>query len=258
MRVASFNVNFGLSNDAETLATANELQAAVLLVQESNERWHSELSRVLSDRYPFQSFHPPNDWPASGMSVFSRWPLRNAKVLSAQGALFFAVRFVVDTPGGRVQMLNVHLTPDRPTLKGLLFRGAAQQQRQREIMAYIEQLDPKLATLIAGDFNDENSAPALRAASERGYVSALQRFAPKSVSWHWPSMERTSERRGAGPSMERTSERWGAGPVGSSELRMRIDHILVNGQLTLFGADVISRGRSDHYPIVALLDFNNE
>src|SRR5437773_1751707 len=77
-------------------------------------------------------------------------------VVPRQGGPFFALRIVVATPIGAVQILDVHLRPPMSD-GGSWVAGffTTREVREREMAYHVEKLDPKLPTVIAGDFNEE-------------------------------------------------------------------------------------------------------
>src|SRR5262249_6918015 len=152
-------------------------------------------------------FAPPHDWPAGGMGVMSRWPIARVDELPPPpGEPFFAWRIVIDAPGGQVQLLDVHLRPpmsdDGSWIKGYF---TTRGDREREAQAHVAALDrlsatrcgvaartgeagpcdPKLPTIIAGDFNEEDDGLAHAVFRGRGFSDALAQFHADALTWHW-------------------------------------------------------------------------
>jgi endonuclease/exonuclease/phosphatase (EEP) superfamily protein YafD len=63
--------------------------------------------------------------------------------------------------------------------------------------------------------------------TERGFASALHRYAPGQPTWRWPTV------------------------VG--ELHRQLDHVFYGPGLDVLSAEVRDAGRSDHLPVVAVL-----
>jgi hypothetical protein len=107
LRVATWNVNFGLEGDATTLA---ELGAGVdlLLLEETTPSWERTARATLGRDFPFQHWlHGP---AAGGIAVLSRRPMQVEELVNPSG-WFPALRVVAQTPLGPVQALVVHLHP---------------------------------------------------------------------------------------------------------------------------------------------------
>lgn len=222
LAVTTFNVNYALAGDAATLAAITEAPADLIFLQETNRAWQRQVQPLLAARYPHQSWH---DRPrAGGQAVLARWPLQAKQVLPSPTGWFPAVRVVVQTPLGQVQVLAVHLHP-QVTEQGswLLGHLATDALRLQEIAGYVDSLEGQLPTLIVGDFNEGTDGAALRFLEARGFRSALPEFAPEATTWHWP--------------------------LGKLELHGQLDHLLYDAWFEPLSAAVIKSGRSDHFPV---------
>lgn len=226
MRVMSYNVNFGLAGDPEGAAAIASAAPDIVLLQETDADWEAALVGALGATYPHQRFEPPPDWPAGGMGILSKYPIVSADILASTAGPFFAWRLVVDTPLGRIQLLDVHLKPPMSD-SGSWVVGffSTRNQRLSEAMQHAGSLDRSLPTIIAGDFNEESSGKALAYLDDQGYVDATVQFAGARRTWEWP--------------------------VGSITLRFQLDHILYDTRLIAIAGGIVERGRSDHKPIWA-------
>lgn len=223
--VETFNLNFARAGSPETLRALESSPADLLLLQETNRAWQSVVQPRLGARYPHQLWvERPH---AGGQAVLSRQPLRESQILPSPVGWFPALRVLAETPLGPVQLLAVHLHPpitdDGSWVRGFFFTDGP---RLAEVKAYAAALRPGQPTLIAGDFNEDTSGPALRFLLERGFRSALPEFAPDAPTWHWP--------------------------VGGLELLLQLDHLLYDVSLEPLHAEVVPAGRSDHWPVRAL------
>jgi len=225
LRVATFNLNFGLAGDPETLEALEALDVDILLLQETNDVWEASVAERLRDRFPHQRWHPATDYPAGGSAILSRYPLRALTVSPSAAGWFAALATVVDTPRGPVQLLDVHLKPS-VSASGSVVSGyfSTPPERVAEIEAHLDALDADTPTIIAGDFN-EQSGGALDVLEDRGYVR---------------------------PATPRTTWRWSVGPF---RLHQRLDHVLHTDHLRCTHLEVRDEGRSDHLPVVAHLRF---
>ena len=141
-------------------------------------------------------------------------------------APFFAWRIVLDTKLGRVQLLDVHLRP--PMSDGgswVVGYFSTRADRLREVEYHHAALDPKLPTIIAGDFNEESDGRALAFLRDHGFADAVAQYAGTQRTWEWP--------------------------VGSITLRFQLDHILHDDHFIPVTAAIVEAGRSDHKPVWA-------
>jgi endonuclease/exonuclease/phosphatase family metal-dependent hydrolase len=222
IRVLTYNVNFGLAGDPATVDAIRDATADLVLLQETNTGWEQALRRALGDRYPQMLFQ--NRGGAGGFAVLSRLSITDAEVIapSAEG-WFPAGRVIVTTGFGPLQALNVHLRP--PVSDGGSFVSGyftTPGVRLREMQGFVGKLKPGLATLVAGDFNEEPDGDVTEFLASQGLMSILPRLAPGTPTWRWQTA------------------------VGT--IRRQLDHIAHSASL-----EAVSAGRSDHLPVVAVL-----
>jgi endonuclease/exonuclease/phosphatase (EEP) superfamily protein YafD len=225
-RLLTYNVNYGIAGDDETIAAIRDADADLVLLQETNAAWEQALRGSLSGRWPKMIFKHRGG--AGGLAVLSRLPIVEAEFFAPVGEGWFpAARVVVETAFGRVQALSVHLRP--PVSDGGSFVSGAfttPAVRFDEIQTFFSRLAPGYPTLIAGDFNEEEDGHAVRFLAGKGMISALARYAPGEPTWRWPM------------------------PIGT--LHKQLDHVLYDARLDVASAEIRQRGRSDHLPIVAV------
>jgi endonuclease/exonuclease/phosphatase family metal-dependent hydrolase len=222
--VMSYNVNFGIPGDAETVEAIAGGGADVVFLQETTPEWEERLRERLAAAYPHMAFH--HSAGAGGLAVLSRYPFRSGRILPSPKGWFPAWTVVVSTPIGPLQALNVHLRPPVSD-SGSWVSGyfTTRPVRQAEIRTYLPALDPSLPTVVLGDFNEGRSGRAVSEVRRRGMTEALGSRPP--TTWRWPT------------------------PVGT--LRLHLDHILHDQRLRVLGASVLRKGRSDHLPVIATL-----
>ncbi|MEJ7601684.1 MAG: endonuclease/exonuclease/phosphatase family protein [Kofleriaceae bacterium] len=224
LRVMSYNLNFGVAGDRTAAAAIAGAKPQIVLLQETNEVWVQTLLADLS--YAHHRFTPPKDLPAGGLGVLSRYPIVTIDELPSVGGPFLAWRVVVDTPAGRIQILNLHLRPPMSD-GGSWVAGywTTRETREQEIGWHLERLDPALPTLLAGDFNEETDGRAMKYAADRGYTDAIAQFAGTRQTWQWP--------------------------VGSLMLRFQLDHIMYDARFLAVSGGIVDAGNSDHKPVWA-------
>lgn len=224
VRLATFNVNYGLRGDPGTVAALREAAADIILLQETTPAWELALRGEFSQTHPHIGFL--HHQAAGGLGVLSRYPVLETEILEPTVGWFPAWRAVFDTPVGPLQVLQVHLRPQVSDggsfVWGYLTTDAIRRDELRDL---VKRIDPALPTAVVGDFNAEPGDDALDWLAERGYASALAQYAPDATTWRWPTTFMT--------------------------LRGTLDHIFLDARLDALSAQVIRKGRSDHFPVVS-------
>jgi endonuclease/exonuclease/phosphatase (EEP) superfamily protein YafD len=226
-RLLTYNVNYGIPGDAETVAAIRDANADLVLLQETNAGWERALRAAFATTLPEMRFR--NRAAAGGMAVLSRLPLVEVEFLNPTGdGWFSAARIVVQAPFGRLQALSVHLRP--PVSDGGSFVSghfSTPAVRLDEITAHYGRLARGVPTLVAGDFNEEEDGRAVAFLLGKGMSSALARFAPDRPTWRWP---------------------WVFGT-----LHRQLDHVFYDARLDVVAAEVREAGNSDHLPVIAVV-----
>jgi endonuclease/exonuclease/phosphatase (EEP) superfamily protein YafD len=226
--VMTYNVNFGLAGDPDTIAVIRDAGADVVVLQETTPRWEDHLRRELVGIYPHMEFRHAGG--AGGLAVLSRHPVTAGASLPAPaGGWFPAWVVVVDSPLGPLQVLAVHL---RPPISdgGSVASGyvTTRSVRVDEIASHLTALDDALPTLIVGDFNEDKDGRALAYLRRRGLRSALPQFHPRADTWRWTTS------------------------VGT--IHHQLDHVVHDDQLVPIDATVVPGGRSDHLAVLVTLE----
>lgn len=226
LKLMTFNVNFGIAGDPETIEVIGRERADLVLLQETTRGWERAIREQLGEQYPHMIFL--HDTAAGGLAVLSTRPVTVAETIESPVGWFPAWRLIADTALGELQLLNLHLRPpiseDGSWVKGYLTTDGA---RQEEIRRYFKSLDPALPTIIAGDMNEAASGDVVAFLREQGMESALEEFEPGATTWRWPL------------------------PVGS--LTWQLDHVAYQTKrLRPLNAQVRRAGNSDHFPVVTV------
>jgi endonuclease/exonuclease/phosphatase family metal-dependent hydrolase len=226
LTLGTYNVYYDAPGNPEILRAATTLDAEILLYQETNPAWEAALRAALSPGYQCV-FHPPRKYLPEGLGVCSVHPIVSDELLASPLGWFPAQRVVVGTPGGPVEILNVHL---RPAVAGLETWHATHLEtrplRKREMEAYRAHLRAELPTIVAGDFNDAPEAEVFALLAADGFVNALPRARIPDTTWHWPG----------------------------NALEAQLDHVAFESNaFELATARVRKEGQSDHWPVVVRL-----
>jgi len=226
VRVATYNVNFGMAGDAETIELIRGLGADVVFLQEINQKWARAIRRELGDAFPHMKFRD-HSWPAGGQAVLSRLPLGDEIWKQARDGHFPVWRVVIESPLGALQVLSVHLDPPSLRAKHNGWLAAYQDSQEvhvRELTAHLRHLAPAVPALVVGDFNEDVNGKAIAWLRERGFVPAIDEFVP---TWEWRTRGGT--------------------------VRWQLDHVLYGPGLRVLDAAVVDGGNSDHQPVVVTI-----
>jgi len=220
--VMTFNVNFGLPGDRDTLEAIGAAGADVVMLEETNDAWEQAIRARWAADYPYMRFEAGNG--AGGIAVLSKLPIATEERLP-EVTWFPAMRVVVDGPAGPLQLLGVHLRPGFSD-SGSVVTGyfTTPKIRARELTAFAAALDDKLPTIVLGDFNEDHGR-AVKLLEAKGFTDVLPQFQPKAKTW-----------------------RWDVKVIG--RIHGRFDHLLVNGGILPSDAKVLPLGNSDHLPVV--------
>lgn len=221
--VMTYNVNYGLSRDPDTLAAIRSVDADVVFLQEITRSWKLHIERELEGDFEYMAFHTRG--AAGGLAVLSRYPVVDEELTESPIGWFPSWRVRVDTPQGPIQVVQVHLKPP-VSESGSMAIGyfSSPKERLEEIEQFTAGLDPEVPALVVGDFN-EKRRKAVRYLEGEGFTSVLDELNPKAKTW-----------------------RWGVA-------KARIDHIFHSEELVAHSAEVVDAGRSDHLPVVATFSF---
>ncbi len=219
LTVVTFNVNYSLAGDSETLKAIGSVAADLILLQETTPEWELVTRREYGSRFPHVKFW--HDHREGGLAVLSKYKISKAEILESPVGRYPAVRLEVSTPLGNLQILNIHLHP--PVTKGgNHFAGyfTTFGIRLKEMKSFFQRLDPMLPTIVAGDFNEESDGSAIQLLIKEGFLRAN----PGKDTWRYKTIFGT--------------------------LRRALDHVMYR-QLSLVSSRVLSKGKSDHLPLVS-------
>ena len=230
LTVMTYNVNFGIPGDTDTIDLMAQVTPDILLLQETTPAWEASLHARLGPHYPHMRFHHAPG--AGGLAILSKHPIMAHRVLPPHPKSWFPAGLsLVQTPAGQVQVLNVHLRPPLSD-SGSWAVGffVTPKTRRQEIEAFTRALEPGTATIVAGDFNEGSGGRAIAYLHEAlGHQSTLPKFHPGQSTWRVPT------------------------PLG--EVGTQLDHITHDpSQLKVLHARVVRQGNSDHLPVVALFE----
>ena len=221
MRIMTYNVNYGLAGDQDTLEAIRAGDADLVLLQETNSAWRQAIEGALAADYPHSRFR---DWGlAGGLGVLSRWPIREEHFTPSPHGWFPAWRLIIDTPRGALQVFNLHLRPPLSARGTFLDRFTiTAKHRVKEITSYFQHVDPAIPALFAGDFNEDAQGGAIAFLRKNGYRDVMGDILPDTPTWRWDT------------------------PMG--KVHWQLDHVVYGRGLRARTVKVLQAGRSDHLP----------
>lgn len=226
--VMTYNVNYGMPGAAEAAEAILQGDADIVCLQETTPRWQAYLAGKLSGKYPHRSYK--HGGAAGGMAFLAKRPFRQVTQTSPKAGWFPSWIIEADTPLGPVQICNVHLRPqlsDRGSFIPTAYFNTPDIHR-REISEAYGEMDDSRPALIVGDFNESDSGGGMAWLAERGFKDALSQFNTSAKTWRWKTSLIT--------------------------LKNRFDHVMYSSDLRAISAWVIDKGKSDHLPLVAIIE----
>lgn len=226
--VLSYNILASAEPSSETLQVIRDAGADVVCLQEVGPAVHRYLSRQLRSTYPHTLYRDAVGG-YGGLAFYSRYGLSDVDYLSAAGGGWFPAWIVrAETPAGTIQVLQVHLRPRVADIGGrIVGHFTIGWTHHREIEHFHAALDPTIPTIVAGDFNEGDTSPAIGFVEQAGFTNAL-------------------------PLFDTTTDTWG-GPIYGVRIGARLDHVLFTSHFICTAARVMQGGGSDHYAVLATL-----
>jgi endonuclease/exonuclease/phosphatase family metal-dependent hydrolase len=229
-RVKTYNIETGKANDRPTVEAVGAGDPDIVCVQESNPDWEATLRERYAEQYPHQLYRENYpDIGAGDLGILSKFPVTNAGFLAGPNGWHPAWHVLVDTPAGRIQILNLHLRSGNSGNGNTLHSYLTTKDDHRyEIGLFMRDMVPQLPTLVVGDFNEGVDGAAVEYLEDRGFENALPLYHPGQYTWRHASV--------------------------ANQFDQTLDHILFDHSFAPLNAYVIRAGNSDHIAVVAHLE----
>jgi endonuclease/exonuclease/phosphatase (EEP) superfamily protein YafD len=201
--------------------------ADIIILQETTSFWQQKITQAFSKEYPYREFRD-ND-KAGGFGIISKYPFKTKDYFPPLFGWNSIWIMQVQTPLGKLQLANIHLTP--PVIKegdiGFLANAvfSSMPKRRYEVQFIHSLLNKNLPAIIAGDFNEGEIGSAVKYLRENNFSDAWQNNNIEDHTWEW---------------------NWGL-----FKFYDRFDRFFYTTPLQLTNIQVIHLGDSDHYPVVA-------
>jgi len=232
VRLMTYNLNFGNVDLAATLDAIADADVDVVLLQEITAEWRAALKQRFSKHYAHHAYRMHHRL-AGGIAVLSKLAITEEELWgppAGTGAWFPAQRIVIAAPFGALQILNVHLRPaldGGSWVKGFMTTPPI---RRREIEAHWKMMDFKLPTIVAGDFNEDDTGRAIDYLANHG-MTRVPTTGPRT--WHFETVVNGKP---------------------TDLLKLDIDHVMIDSHFVASDAQVLDAGTSDHRPVVVTIE----
>jgi endonuclease/exonuclease/phosphatase (EEP) superfamily protein YafD len=214
LRIVHSNVLYSNNNYNSFLEMVEEESPDILIVQEFTSGWFTQI-KILSNRFPFYKAVPLEK--GAGIALFSRIPLKEAKIVDLVGEDRPAIAIKVDLSGTELSLLTLH--PYTPILN----ENFLHRNRQLSAASSLIKELPSPKVLI-GDFNITHWSPFFsRMEQETGLINARDGFGTLPT---WPTFNLISP------------------------LMIPIDHCLVSSDIDVVNIKTGRHIGSDHLPLV--------
>jgi len=228
IRVLTYNVNYGGARPDLAAEIIRRSGAEIVCLQETTRQWEQYLRQELGRDYPISQFRESKTRMGGGFGFLAKVPAREIAYVPSDSGWFDGWIMKFETGIGPVQVINVHLRPPYSD-RGSLISGyfTTSDDRRQEMERFYQARDPRVPTLVLGDFNDGEHSAVVRWLEGKGMINALPQFDRYHPTWKWETSLVT--------------------------LKRRMDHIFYSPDFDCATARVIPAGASDHFPVEAIL-----
>ena len=207
------------------------------------------IRKLLSNSYPYYHFLPYHKSRASGIAIFSKYPIKQRQRIDESKHYFASMLYELNIDGRKIALINNHLQSfsfkekDQELYESIvdgwendsiveqihvnivrkLGRGYIARQKQSELIAQIKkEIGEETPLIICGDFNDTP-------------VSYCYQTIRGDMSDSW-------KEAGFGPGIT----------YNKHKLWFRIDHLFHSNHFKTLDIEVLDHYKySDHYPVMA-------
>lgn len=235
IRFATYNVYWENStsdkhNPNSIIYIINEINPDIIVLQETHSFSEKHLEKCFKASHPYQLFcDQKTSKSENGLGILSKYPIVQNIYFPPKYGWFPGWLYVIKTPNGYLQVLNVHLNP--PLVSddniGLLCEGLwlTPKFRLQEISYYCKHLNPHIPTIIAGDFNESDNGIACNFLRNCRYIDIIsKKISNWIITWHYK--------------------------FACFTLTGRYDRIYTTRDIRTISCQILPKGYSDHYPIV--------
>lgn len=191
LRFATYNIyweNHGKDkrDPNSIIHIVSRINPDIIVFQETHCCSTEELKKHFNHSHRYQLFRNCDlNGNEDGLGILSKYPIVKDVYIPPVYGWFPAWLYIIKTPTGLVQVLNVHLNPQLVSDNnvGIFCEGiwATYKFRLMEICYYHRFLNPNLPTIIAGDFNENDHGAATNYLRDHGFDDAVLNCVPQSI-----------------------------------------------------------------------------
>lgn len=215
------------SQSESTVRLIDSIKSDILCLQETSKQWELFLNNHLKTNYPHRRFYHFPERSGGGIALLSKYPIATDILLKNTVGWFPALYGIIETPLGKISILNVHLKPGVNERGRIGFLGReyfkAQTIHKEELTLFIQTFTMKIADIIVGDFNETPRGKGVAFMQQLGYSQTLAQSYPKKYTWQWRIF------------------------------KQQYDYIFYREEFVCQNSSVYYKGESDHFPVVGVL-----
>ena len=232
--IATFNMNWGNVDLADTVRAIGSAKADLVCLQETNRESERAIREGLAREYPHMHF-TSNVRYSSGFAILSKTPLSGVRLLEPGFGFFGTLLADVELGGRRTRVASVHLEPIVPRggegAAGVLALFLKTEGLHlKEIRRIAAELPGEAPAIVAGDMNSASFGSAPRFLKERGFVDSFAAVTPNPdahTTWHWK--------------------------YAGTDWRFRIDYVFHSRGMRTLESRIVEAPSSDHKVVVSRL-----
>ncbi|MDM4019533.1 endonuclease/exonuclease/phosphatase family protein, partial [Roseiconus lacunae] len=238
IRIATYNLNWGNRRSDQVLNALETAAPDVICFQETTVQSERFLRDRLAETHPhFHSAGHNGRYAGERFAFASKIKLTDLEFVPPTAGLFGFYSATLKRFDTSVRIINVHLTPFQMKRGGgvrdaMTALSSTEDKHAIEIDAIVDAIDCQRPTIVVGDFNSISTFRAPKRLAELGLIDAYASVhddADSHPTWNWPTR-----------------------PL---PLALRIDHIFHTQHFTTTDAEIVRRVGSDHFLVVATLEF---
>jgi endonuclease/exonuclease/phosphatase (EEP) superfamily protein YafD len=241
-RVASLNVNAGISSSSNALAAIRSSAADVVLLQEPNPHMMSGLTKALREEYSHSDLARPGHdywYYIDRLGILSKHPFEARFIHPEADGAFGSQLAVIHTDNVDIQILNVHLAPPglistQFPLRTIKEFMDSESKRVAELKLLLSELNQELPTLVAGDFNSLPGSTTIATMLSHGFTDTHNATTNRLPASTWRD------------------------EIEGVPLSLRIDYIFCDDAFTTITNGVLPCASSDHSLIFSEMEIETE
>lgn len=224
VKVMSYNLFFKNKTPSNCINIIKNENPDILIIQEFTPQWEKCLNDGLN--YAYKITHTSNG--THGLAIYSKYPLKFLRTMASFRSNSFAQLAVININGKRTLIANCHLASPAVAVENRsnffkLYEANYKQRKEQysELMTFIKKHNYD-NYMLAGDLNTPEQEPL--------YKTILEDWQPGKKLWY--SNYNTFPNSSKSPAL------------------LKLDYILLRGEIKVKSQKTVKKGSSDHFPII--------